>query len=217
MFERRIKILLTVLAGFIVLLLMRASWLQVVQGAEWERRAVDSGRHTSHLETSRGNIVDFHGRAIAEDAPCIDAAVDYRAIDPDAKESQEWVRTEAKKRLVNRGVFKGDKDERTRLVDVEIDRMKEDWKAMWEKMAQVSGKTDEEIAAIRESIKRRVDMRRRFVWNRKFEVAKEKHDNEKREPTPGWLRWLVDDAQPGPQIDSFKILVAEQTETHAIL
>jgi len=218
MFERRIKILLTVLAGFIVLLLLRASWLQVVQGAEWERRAADSSRHVTDLETSRGNIVDYRNRIVAEDAPCIDAAVDYRAIDPDAEDSKEWVRNEARRRVLARGPLKGSKDDRTLIVDQEIERMKADWKVMWETMAKVSGKNLDEIVGITETIKRRVEMRRKYVWNRKFEAAKERHDNEKKEPTPGWLRWLVDDTKsPGPQIDSFKVLVSEQTETHAIL
>ena len=102
MFERRLKILLGILAAFTLMLLLRAGWLQVVQGAEYQKRAVDTGRRSSYLETFRGRILDYKGRVAAEDAPCIDAAVDYRAIDIDAEESQEWLRAQAKARLTAR-------------------------------------------------------------------------------------------------------------------
>src|SRR5260221_690712 len=148
MFERRIKILLGTLAFFIALLLARAGWLQVVQGSDWEKNALETGRHSSWLETSRGRILDFKDHVVAEDAACIDAAVDYRAIDPDAKESQEWLKVQAKTRLQARGVFKGDRDDRSRLIDAEVDRIKEDLKFLWGKLAQVSGKTPEEIDEI---------------------------------------------------------------------
>ena len=42
-------------------------------------------------------------------------------------------------------------------------------------------------------------------------------DAETREASPGWFSWLMDENKPGPQLDSFKIVVAEQTETHPIL
>src|SRR5260221_5711393 len=126
MFERRIKILLGILAGFTLMLIMRAGWLQIVQGADYDHKAVEAARRPSYLETFRGRILDFKGRVVAEDAPCIDAAVDYRAIDPDAKESQEWLAVQARKRLVDRGVLKGDRKDRTRLIDGEIERVKAD-------------------------------------------------------------------------------------------
>src|SRR3954468_2454922 len=113
MFERRLKILLGVLAGFTLVLLLRAGWLQVVQGSEYQRRALESGRKSSYVETSRGTIRDYRDRVAAEDAPCIDAAVDYRAIDLDNKESQEWLRVQAKARLTARGMLKGDREDRT--------------------------------------------------------------------------------------------------------
>ena len=81
MFERRIKILLGVLAGFTFILILRAGWLQVVQGADWAARAALTGRRQSYLETMRGKILDFRGRVIAEDAPCIDAALQEMKAD----------------------------------------------------------------------------------------------------------------------------------------
>ena len=205
------------MAGFTLLLLLRAGWLQIVQGADLQRHAIDSARRPSSLETFRGRILDFRGREVAVDAPCIDAAVDYRAIDLEPKESQEWLRLQARARLVARGVLKGDKDDRTRLIDDEVDRIKQDFQVLWTTLAEVSGKSAEEIEEIKQSIVRRVQMRRRFVWYKRYEEAKEKHDSRHREPASGWYRWLVDDSEAAPQIDSFKVTVSEQTETHAIL
>ena len=99
MFERRLKIILGLLACFTLMLLFRAGWLQVVQGAEWQRKAAETSKRSSWLDTSRGRILDFKGRVIAEDAPCIDAAVDFRAINCDAKESKEWLEAQARQRL----------------------------------------------------------------------------------------------------------------------
>lgn len=217
MFERRIKILLGALAAVTLILVLRAGWLQVVQGSDWAARAALTGRRQSYLETMRGRILDFKGRVIAEDAPCIDAALDYRAIDVEAPESKEWLRIQARARLQARGVFKGDKDDKTRLVDLEVAAIKKDLENLWAKFAEVSNKTPEEIEEVKQSIIRRVQMRRRYVWYKKFEEAKEKHDSQKKEPSPAWYSWLVDDSQAAPQLDNFKVTVAEQTESHPIL
>jgi penicillin-binding protein 2 len=218
MFERRIKILLGVLAGFTLLLMMRAGWLQIVQGSDYDRKAADAGRRPTYLETFRGRILDYKDRVVAEDAPCIDAAVDYRAIDIDAKESQEWLTNAARKRLLDRGVLKGDRKDRERLIEGEIERVKADLQSMWVTMARLSNQKLDDIEEIKESIKRRVRLRQRYVNYRKFEAAKARHENEKPAPAPAWYKWLGEDTpNAGPQVDSFNILVAEQTETHAIL
>lgn len=215
MFERRLKVLLGIIASITLVLILRAGWLQVVQGSEWQKRALDTGRRSSYLETNRGEIRDFRGRTVAEDAPCIDAAVDYRAIDIEAKESQEWLKAQARQRLQQRGVLKGDREDRARLVEHELARMRDDLRVMWQTLAEVSNKSPDELEEIKQSIIRRVQMRRRYVWYKRYEEAKERH--EQKEPASGWLAWLVDDSQAAPQLDSFKVTVAEQTESHVIL
>jgi penicillin-binding protein 2 len=217
MFERRLKVLLGFLAGFTLILLVRAGWLQIVEGADLQKRAAETGRRASPLDTSRGAIKDFKGRTVAEDAPCIDAAVDYRDIDLDAPESQAWLRIQAKSRLVARGVLKGNKDDRSKLIDEEVEQTKNDLQFMWSKLAEVSGKSLEEIEQIKQTIKSRVQLRQRAIWFKRFKEAEVKHDNEHREPPSGWYRWLVDESEAGPRIDSFEVPVAEQSETHAIL
>ena len=217
MFERRLKILLGFLAGFTLLLLFRAGWLQIVQGADYDRKAADAGRKPVYLETSRGRILDVNGMVIAEDAPCIDAAVDYRAIDFSFKESQEWLAAQARKRLQDRNEYKGDKATRARLVDEEIEKIKQDLNYMWATMARVSGQSLEQIEQTKEAIKKRVGMRQRFASFRKYQAAKTRYENEQREPAPGWLKWLSDESTSAPQIDNYSVLVSEQTETHAVL
>jgi penicillin-binding protein 2 len=217
MFERRVKIILGLLACFTFMLLLRAGWLQVVQGAEWQRKASETSKRSSFVETSRGRILDYKGRVVAEDAPCIDAAVDFRAINCDAPESKEWLQIQARARLSARGALKGDKEARAKLVEQEIEAIRQDLKVLWAAMARVSGKTVDDIDATRKAIIDRVTARGRYVWYRKYEQAKERHESEKREQKPGWFAWLNDDSGSGPNLDSFKVTVAEQTEAHAIL
>ena len=54
MFERRIKILLGALAVFTLILLMRAGWLQIVQGADYDRKAADSARRPTKPDVALG-------------------------------------------------------------------------------------------------------------------------------------------------------------------
>jgi len=217
MFERRLKIILGLLACFTVMLLLRAGWLQVVQGSEWQRKANETSKRSSWVETSRGRILDFKGRVVAEDAPCIDAAVDFRAINCDAAESKEWLEAQARQRLTNRGALKGTKEAKAKLVEGEVEAIKRDLHVLWNTMAQVSGKTPDDIDAIRKAIIDRVTNRGRVVWYRKYELAKERHEAEKRDQKPGWFAWLNEESNSGPNLDSFKVTVAEQTEAHAIL
>jgi penicillin-binding protein 2 len=220
MFERRLKILLGGLAFFTLVLLLRAGWLQVVQGSEYQKRALESGRRSSYIETARGAILDFRGRKAAEDAPCIDAAVDYRAIDWEAKESQDWLRVQAKNRLAARQALRGSKEDRDRLTEVEVERLKDDYRQMWQTMAEVSGKTPDDIEEIKSNIVRRVQLRRRYVWYKRYEEARQKHESDAKlaaQQEQKWYSWMVDDRQAAPQLDSFKVTVAEQTEAHPVL
>src|SRR3954463_14936523 len=181
MFERRLKIILGLLACFTFMLLLRAGWLQVVQGSEWQRKASETSKRSSFVETSRGRILDFKGRVVAEDAPCIDAAVDFRAINCDAPESKEWLQIQPRARLSARSALKGDKETRAKLIDAEVDAIRQDLRVLWATMAKVSNKSLDDIDAIRKAIIDRVNNRGRYVWYRKYEQAKERHDAEKRD------------------------------------
>jgi penicillin-binding protein 2 len=217
MFERRLKILLAFLAGFTLLLLFRAGWLQIVEGADFDRKAADASRKPVSIDTSRGRILDVNGMVIAEDAPCIDAAVDYRAIDFNFKESQEWLAAQARKRLTDRNAYKGDRATKARLVEEEIVRIKRDLQEMWATMARVSGQSLEQIEQTKEAIRKRVNTRQRLASYRQYKLALNHYEEEQREPAPAWLRWLTDESTAPPQLDNFSVVVSEQKETHAVL
>jgi penicillin-binding protein 2 len=220
MFERRLKILLGLILCVTCVLVFRAGWLQVVRAEEYRQKAADAGKRVSPIETIRGPIKDFKDRMVAEDGPCIDACVDYRAIDLEAEESQAWLKEQAAARLKARGALKGDKEERAALVDAEVGRVKDDIRLMWQRLVEVSGQKTEEIEQVKQSIVRRVVMRKRYVWFKRFQEAVEKHKKENgkdADPSPAWYSWLIDENAQPPQVDSFKVTVSEQSESHVVL
>lgn len=216
MFERRLKIFLGLLLLVTVVLLLRALQVQVLQRDHWREQATESMKREELIETTRGKLLDHKGREIALDQACIDAAVDYRAITfpPD----ERWMREQAVRRLRQRRGEEyraADTAGRRKLVDHEVALVQTEIQIMWETLAKLGGQPVEEIDETRRAIVRRVEMRRRSVWYRKFEVAKAAHEN--REPSPWWKQWLIDETQKAPQLDDFQIDVAEQTEPHVIL
>src|SRR4051794_31878493 len=97
MFQRRLKIVLVMLLVFSGLLLLRALQLQVIGGTDWAQAAAKTNQRPTLLETTRGRILDYKGREVAIDVPCIDLCVDYRAIVPQAEKN--WLQLLAAKRL----------------------------------------------------------------------------------------------------------------------
>ena len=218
MFERRLKIFLALLVGLTVTLVLRAAQLQVVQHDDWTERAAETMKRTHFIETFRGKVLDVHGRPIAVDEPCVDACVDYRVIpqQPDEK----WVLLLARKRLRERlgtAYTQAPVARQAALRSQEVQQVKADIDAMWAKLAAVSGQTIDDIGAIRTAIVRRVEMRRKFIWYRNYELAKRKHERERKEDESSWRRWLLDETKDAPRRDDFEVTVAEQTEPHVIL
>jgi penicillin-binding protein 2 len=216
MFERRLKVLLIILFALTATLMVRAAWLQVASASHWRAQAELTMTRQSLVETSRGRILDFKGRVMAEDSACTDAAVDYRVILPEPDET--YIRDLARQRLRNQRLdeWRGaGTDGRRRMLEVEVANVLDEVRAMWKRLADVSGMSQEEIEETRAGIVRRVEMRRRAVWYRKYEDAVAEH--KRREPSAWWKRWLIDDTQRAPELDDFKIEVAEQREAHVIL
>lgn len=216
MFERRLKIFLSILVLVTLVLAARAMQVQVVDAGYWTERATKVMQRTQLIETTRGRILDFRGREMAVDSACIDACVDYRSIvrNPDPA----WIRTQAIKRLTARmgsGYRRSGRDEQKKLLADESAAVRADIESMWATLAEVSGQTLEQIEEVRSAIIQRVEMRRRYVWYRNFQIAKKRHENQ--EPPPGWQAWLIDPAKDAPQLDEFDITVAEQKEPHVIL
>ena len=97
MFERRLKIILSLLCVVVAGLVIRAADVQLLNKDYWKQEEVDAMKRTHLIETSRGRIPGCAGRALAEDQPCIDACVDYRAVPTEPDDG--WVKEEAIQRL----------------------------------------------------------------------------------------------------------------------
>jgi penicillin-binding protein 2 len=212
MFERRLKILLGVVLACTAALMGRAVQVQLVQGGYWRQRAADSMRRFVSTDTTRGRILDFRGRELAVDEPCSDAGVDYRAIVKD----EAWMRSVAQQRLARDSEEwkQADKVRRAQLLAGEVRAVGADIDRMWQTLASMSGRTPEEIEQVKLGIQQRVEMRRRYVWYRKYEQAMERHEG--REPEPWYRQWLIS-GQSAPQLDQFAITVEEEAQSHVIL
>src|SRR6266568_745972 len=209
MFERRLKIFLGILIGVTVILLLRAAHLQLANGNYWRKQASDTLHRQTLVEPIRGKIVDFRDRTLAEDVACIDAAVDYRAIDLDPK----WLNDQALPRL-GPDYRRADKDTRKKMIEKEVDHLKADIANMWLTLAQISGKPLEEIEEIRSNIRLRVEMRQRYLWYSKYKQAVKKEDDAK--AIPWYKDWRLG-GKSNSDLDNFNIAVSEETEAHVIV
>ncbi|HEY2589161.1 MAG TPA: hypothetical protein VGI81_25685 [Tepidisphaeraceae bacterium] len=153
MFERRLKIYLLIMAAGVCGLLCRAAQLQFFQRDYWRREAADTLKKVRYLDTDRGPILDCKGRELAVDRPCVDACVDYRAIvfPADPKWLQGIAGDRVKARLGDAWTHTARK-QREKLRDAEIPRVQDDVNAMWDKLAEVSGRSREEIEQVRQAI-----------------------------------------------------------------
>src|SRR3954447_3299980 len=199
MFERRLKIFLSILLVFVLVLLGRAMQLQVVERDHWRDEAAKSMRSEVLSETSRGQILDCKGAVLAEDQPCIDACIDYRILTdpPDdlfvsqlalkrAKEHRSDEYTHANT-LARRAIVKEEKQALVTQIQL-----------MWEKLAKLASVSRDDIDAKRKSIQDRVELRRRVVWFQRFQTAQHRAGGEE----PPWFRkWILGEQTDQPQID----------------
>lgn len=209
MYERRLKVFLGILIAITATLLVRCAQLQIVDGQVYQEKAARSMRRPELIETTRGSILDLRGRELAVDEPCLAASVDYRAITRD----EQWMKEQARIRLA--AAYRGaGRAERSRLLEQELARLNKDLDLLWRTLAEVSGKSLEEIEQLKAALRRRVEMRKRYVWYKRYEDASQRHQQSETEP---WFReWLLS-GDGAPQIDSFAIDVAEESEPHVIL
>ncbi len=215
MFERRLKIFFAILAAGVGLLILRAANLQLLNAEFWRSRSRETLKRTTLLETSRGRILDLRGRVLASDEPCIDAAVDYRAIE----KSPVWMRETAIARILQRTPSEyrraGQADRRL-LIEDAIQAVGHDIDAMWDALAAESGKSREEIEDIKAAIRRRVDFRRRVVWYKRYEQAMRQRAEPSTAAEP-WYRDFLAAERAAPELDTFNVEVAEQSEAHVVL
>ncbi|MGA2499317.1 MAG: penicillin-binding transpeptidase domain-containing protein [Tepidisphaeraceae bacterium] len=215
MFERRLKIFFAFLASVVGVLVLRAANLQLVNADYWRNRSHETLKRTTLVETARGRILDFRGRVVAVDEPCIDAAVDYRAIE----KNPHWMRETALARISQRmqaGYRKAGQDARRQMIEEAIDGVSHDIDAMWDTLAAESGRSREDIEEIKGAIYRRVDFRRRVVWYKRYAQAMKDRAEPSDTPEP-WYREFLSAETPAPELDNFNVEVAEQSAAHVIL
>lgn len=216
MFGRRLRILLLLLLLVAGALIARVVQLQVFRREQFAQAAAGAGQSDELIETTRGRLLDWRGRVIAADEPCIDAAVDYRAVtrQPDPA----WLRQVARQRLLARdpaGHRALPPARQRAALDEEIARVRADLERMWHLLAEASGQSVEQIDDVRAAIERRVEMRRRLLWYRRYQSAVEAQSLG---DEGHWLRrFLVDPTLPPPDPDRFILSIDEQARPHVVL
>lgn len=215
MFENRLKTLLAFLVLVCAVLMLRAFQLQVVQKSDWDAEAERSMRTENLIDTTRGRILDRKGRVLAEDSPCIDACVDYRAIDPNS--DKDWLKRISRARLRARvSGFDGlSITQRSKLLVEESEAVKGDIKSMWHTLAKMSHRTDEEMLEARTEILLKVETTRRLVQYHKHQQAQGERDAQKDQSK--WVDWILGGSQGDLDIDDFNVQTDEQLVPHIIL
>lgn len=214
MFERRLKIILGVLTGLIVVITLRAAQLQIASAGYWQSRATSKLHRLRFTPATRGRILDAKGREIAADAACIDLCVDYRAIT--AQPDEAWVRELARARLRRTGAeyVRASRARREQLLDQEIVNVKSRIELMWDKIAQVSGQSRAQIDQIRQAIVQRVEARARYI--RHWRYIKALSQYRKLEQVP-WYQRLFLGAGEKPNEEDFEVDLAEESAPHVIV
>src|SRR4051812_2152962 len=216
MFERRLKIVLSVLLVFVLVLLARAFQLQVFERDDWAKKAAESMRSETLGETVRGRILDCKGAVLAEDVPCIDASVDYRFIqDPP---DPIFLKQMADKRVREKhdDYAHAPAAKRKEMLAEEKTLLESQIASMWEKLADLSGKPVKDIDELRRSIQERITMRRRVVWYKKFQKALA--DRAPKEDPPWYHKWITGDETDAPDIDDIaNEQLGEEKSSHVIL
>ncbi|MGA2231236.1 MAG: penicillin-binding transpeptidase domain-containing protein [Tepidisphaeraceae bacterium] len=221
MFERRLRILLYLIALMGAALMARAAQIQLFEKNRWAAEASKLTTRRTLLETTRGRIVDIHGVVLAEDEACMDAAVDYPAITEDWDQYKDWLHTHAiasATRRLGPTFTKSTGSVRSGLVEAETIIVRNQVEAMWYRLASVSGKTPDEIDAIRQDVERRVELRRQYVQWQNYQKALEKQKGSAATTRPWYERFLpAASSVDGPRLDDYAVEVGDQTTPHVIL
>jgi penicillin-binding protein 2 len=209
MYERRLKIFFGILIAVTLGLLLRAGHVQIVASEKLREKAEESLRRTRYLDTARGAIRDFKGRVLAVDQACMVAAVEYRAVE----RNEAWMKERAIARLGSAYRRAGRQQRQARLEEEKV-RLNADLDEMWRVLAQVGGKSREEMEEIQFSIRQRVEQQKRYLWYRRFREAV------RRKPSADEDRWFGEWLAGGdsaPQLDNFSVEVSEESEAHVVL
>lgn len=136
MFEKRLRIFLSVLAFALLVLVVRLAELQLVHGAHYRARAEQAVISApSQLPFVRGTIRDRRGEPLVRDEACWDVKVDFAILAADASGEDEYIRRRLKQ-WRRRGRYPG------AVTDDDVaSAFRNELAAMWSHLAQLSPPT----------------------------------------------------------------------------
>ena len=213
MFERRLKVFLGILVGVTVIVALRAAQLQVVNGSALprggsaEHGAGDAGGHGAGADPGPEGAGRRGGPAVHRCGGGLPRDRAEPGLDQGAGGWRGWGR-----RIGRRSRRRSARRCSTRR-SCGCTRTST---AMWRELAEVSGKSADDIAAIKNAIHFRVDLRRRYLWYKKYAAEVELEKVKEGQEQPWYREWgIVRSSEP--QIDAFETEVAEQEEAHVVL
>lgn len=154
MFVRRLLLLQALMVLVCLILAAQLARLTLVQGDELRQRAEARLERIAWLPTSRGRVLDRHGRVLAHDRASYDLAVEYSVI------TGAWAVQRAGRyaRRLHRDDWAALAPEQRRAL---IDRYRPAYDAhleqAWETLAAGAGTTPDELARRREAVVERVE------------------------------------------------------------
>lgn len=232
MFERRLKIFLGILILFTGALVLRAGQKQVMEHAVWDELADKAGKRSPQLETRRGAIRDVKGVVIAADEDCFDACVDYRALVPSPlkdgvkvrdRAREKWIQAHARSRLVARlgGTFTDAPLERRKeMLAAEVEAVNADLADMIPRLAQMAGVEEATLEEARIAVVEKVQIRQRRLWYTSYENELKRHNDvlkAQTQPSSLWEKWLLEEDEEAPDLDSFYVPIQEATAKHVLI
>lgn len=159
MFERRLRLLLSFSVVVAAVLGARLFQLQVLYGAYYDRLSEAAlERPPETLRPVRGRILDRAGRVLAGDDPAHDVSVHYGVLSMD-RAYLARLEQHARREPALRGLSR---DEAIRVSrEIVRDRIAD----LWRRLSIASGLTMGELRERRDSICRRIEMLRRYLYN----------------------------------------------------
>ncbi|MDP9173386.1 MAG: penicillin-binding transpeptidase domain-containing protein [Planctomycetota bacterium] len=216
MFERRLKIFLTLLLVASSGLVLRAVQIQWVQHDLWTEAAKKTLRQSLRVDTTRGQILDRNNQVLALDEPCIDACVDYRVVteEPDAKWIKEHADDDLRRQLGDQFAQTKRSRDWTLIESDEMARVRANLDAMWADLASLSHTPREDIEETRRTIVTGVETRRRYLWWRSYKSATTRPDHE---DSKAWYSAFLGDTGDQDDVDKFELDIGEQYAPQVIL
>ena len=144
MFEKRLRVLLGVLALGALVLLGRLGQLQIVHADYYRQRTERSLILTpTQLPFVRGSIRDRNGEVLVSDEPCWDLTIDYGVIAAASEEAPSAILREIKrwKRVGRYPFVKTDPDEQVQAT------IHEEIAAMWEELSALTARSPQPQSA----------------------------------------------------------------------